>query len=118
MPAARELVGARELSDAGFGPLLDSLTQARMLHFDALAAVEADDEVRAAAVRRVALAHHTLSIAVAFVTADSAKPISDALHESADETARLRAEVDRGEKRIAQLNRRVAGAKTQDEDPR
>jgi hypothetical protein len=40
------------------------------------------------------------------------------LHESADETARLRAEVDRGEKRIAQLNRRVAGAKTQDEDPR
>jgi protein phosphatase len=118
MPAARELVGARELSDAGFGPLLDSLTQARMLHFDALAAVDADAEVGAAAVRRVALAHHTLAIAVAFVTADSAQPVSDALGEAAAETARLRTEVDRGERRIAQLNRRVAGAETRTEEER
>ena len=112
MPAARELVGARELSDAGFGPLLDSLAQARMLHFDAIAAVEVDPDVRAAAVRRVALAHHSLAIAVAFVTAESVQPITDTLAASADATARLRAEVDRGERRIAQLHRKVARSQT------
>ena len=71
-------------------------------------AIEADPEVKAAAIRRVAAAHQGLSNALAVLIADACQPITDTLKESADETASLRAEVGRGEAKIADLERRLA----------
>jgi protein phosphatase len=112
MPPARELVGSRELSEAGFRPLIESLEQARMLHLDALSSADADPGLLAAAARRVVRAHHALAMAVAFVTVESTTPVSEELKAAAEETTRLRTLVDRGERRIAQLERRVTGERT------
>jgi hypothetical protein len=105
---ARELYGSRQLMQTGLSPLLDALDEARQFHIGAARAIEADAEVKAAAIRRVAAAHQGLSNALAVLIADACQPITDTLRESAEETASLRAEVGRGEAKIADLERRLS----------
>jgi len=108
---ARELYGSRLLVETGVSPLLDALDQARRYHLGAARVVEADDDVKAAAIRRVAAAHQGLANAVAVVIADACQPITDALKQAADETASLRAQVGRGEAEIAELERKLSQTK-------
>ena len=114
LPAARDLIGRRELSEAGFAPLVRALERARFSHLDALARAVAEPNVAAAAIRRIARAHHALAMGVAFATIDTTLPIDEDVRASSEATAALRAEVARGERRITQLERKqeVAEQKT------
>lgn len=108
---ARELYGSRMLVESGVSPLLEALDDARRFHLGAARAVESDEEVKAAAVRRIAAAHQGLFNAVAFLIADACQPITDGLKAAAEETASLRAQVGRGEAKIAELERKLSQEK-------
>jgi hypothetical protein len=103
--SARELYGTRAQNESSVTPLLDALEEARLIHLDAVNTQHAAEDVRAAAMRRLALAHMGLSSAVAILVVEAGQPISDTLREIADRTASLRAEVGRGEIRISELER-------------
>jgi hypothetical protein len=104
---ARELFGSRALEEAGVAPLLEGLDQARVAHLAAIRAVPAAAELCATSLRRVAAAHQKLSSSVAHLVVEAGKPISDALQQSAEETARLRAQLGQGEARLAKLEREL-----------
>ncbi len=106
LPSARELIGRRELSEAGFAPLLDALERARIAHLDGLATTVSEPGVAAAATRRIAKAHHALALATAFAVIDITLPVDESLRTSAGQTAKLRAEVTRGERQLTQLERK------------
>lgn len=105
--AALDLYGERVLLEDELRPLLDDLDRARAAHVAAAAAIE-EPELAAIAVAQVAVAHHSLMHAVASLVADAARPSADRLRAQMDATAALRAQLDRGERRLARLERELA----------
>jgi protein phosphatase len=104
---ARELFGARALEEAGVAPLLEGLDQARIAHLAAVRALPGDQSLCAAALRRVAAAHQKLASGIAHLVVEGGKPISDALQQAAEETAKLRAQLGQGEAKLAKLEREM-----------
>ncbi|RMH41690.1 MAG: serine/threonine-protein phosphatase [Deltaproteobacteria bacterium] len=88
--AARELLGAAAAGEPAVAPLLDALDRARAAHFGALARASATPAARAAALRRVAVAHRRIAMGVAHLVVDTGRPIADALREAIDRAASLR----------------------------
>ena len=110
--SAIDLVTERSNDDAAVGPLLDAMERARIVHIDAVKRVGGDVSTRVTALRRVAVAHRRLMHAVANLVVENTAPISEGLHRAAARTAELRAEVGRGEARLAELERKKASRST------
>ncbi|HTM21972.1 MAG TPA: hypothetical protein VL172_15730, partial [Kofleriaceae bacterium] len=104
---ARELFGQRALEEAGVQPLLEGLDQARIAHLAAVRALPAPPDMCAAALRRLAAAHQKLAGSIAHMIVEAGRPISDALGQATEETARLRAQLGQGEARLAKLEREM-----------
>jgi protein phosphatase len=103
--AAREIYGVRALEEAGVAPLFDALDQARLAHADAIRSLEVDREIKAAAMRRVVVAHRRMMFAIAQLVVEAGNPISEKFHEAVESTARLRGQVGKLEAKIAEMER-------------
>lgn len=110
--SAMDLVQAIGIDDSAVGPLLDGLDQARIVHLEAIKRLDAPMALRAAALRRAAIAHRRLMHAVAALVVDNTLPISEALQQATARTAELRAEVGKGEARLAGIERKRASRTT------
>lgn len=115
-PSDAEL-SAVELTAAGsdesrMSPLLNALDQARIVHLDAVKRLEASQELRAAALRRLAVAHRRLMCSVAALVIENSLPASEALSDAVGKTAALRDQVGKAEARLAELERRQATRST------
>ncbi len=105
---ARELFAEHESEERGIAPLLDALDQARLVHVAGIKASTALVDVKVAALARAVTAHARLHNAITSIVVEAGRPVSDALQEAAEHTARLRAEVGRGEARLTKLDRQLA----------
>jgi serine/threonine protein phosphatase PrpC len=103
--AARELFGGRALEEAGITALLEAVDTARAVHLEAIRREPAERALRAAAMRRVCVAHQRLYCSLSRLLVEAGQPISDGLHEAAEQTARLRAQLGQGEAELAKLER-------------
>lgn len=103
--AARELYGGRALEEAGITALLEAVDTARAIHLEAIRREPAERAVRAAALRRACVAHQRLFCALSRLLVEAGQPISDGLHEAAERTAQLRAQLGQGEAKLARLER-------------
>ncbi|HUH01590.1 MAG TPA: PP2C family serine/threonine-protein phosphatase [Kofleriaceae bacterium] len=103
--AARELYAGRSLEEAGISVLLEAVDTARAVHLEAIRREPAERPVRAAAMRRACVAHQRLYCALSRLLVEAGQPISDGLHQAAEETARLRAQLGQGEAKLAKLER-------------
>lgn len=106
--AARELFDVRALDEAGIAPLYDALDAARTAHVDAVRAVPGPPAGKVAALRRLAAAYQRLSGTMAGLIVESVAPTAEQLREAAAETTRLREQVTKNERRIADLERKFA----------
>ncbi len=113
--AARALYEEYAEAEPGVGAVLDGLDHARALHLIAVVNDDAPEPVKAAALRHVVAAHQSLFFNVSALIIEAGHPISDALQEAAEETARLRAKLGQGEARLARLER--AASTRVDRDP-
>jgi hypothetical protein len=103
--AARELARAGGGDDSRVASLLDAIDQARIVHLDAVKRLSVAMEVRVVLMRRVAVAHQQLISSVTASVIDSSLPATDALQAAAAQTAKLRAQVARGEARLSEVER-------------
>jgi PPM family protein phosphatase len=110
--SARDLVAVRGSDESGITPLLDALDRARIVHLDAIKRLDATPDLRAAALRRVAMAHRRLMYSVASIVVENTQPVTQALHAAAARTAKLRAQVGKGEAQLAEIERKQASRKT------
>jgi len=108
--AARELYVMYANEEGGEGVLLDALDQARAVHLEAVRKPAADFEVKAAATRRVSIAHRKLFFSATGLIIEAGHPVSEQLQTAAEETARLRTEVGEGEAKLAAMERKLVSS--------
>lgn len=106
--AARELFDVRALDEAGITPLYDALDAARNAHVDAVRAVPGAPAGKVAALRRLCAAYQRLSGTMAGLIVESVAPTAELLREAAAQTARLREQVTKNERRVADLEKKFA----------
>jgi protein phosphatase len=106
--AARELFGVRSVDDAGITPLFDALDQGRILVAASVHQIKTSDPLRARAMRALSSAHQRLVGAVAGLVIEAVVPVSDRLREAVAATAVLRTQIERAERRRADLEKRFA----------
>ncbi len=104
--AARELLGTGAHGELAVAPLLDALDRARALHVSAIKRAPGGAEVKAAAARRVLVAHRLLCCGTAHVVVDSGRPIADSLREATESIVQLRRRVVDNEQKLTGLERR------------
>jgi PPM family protein phosphatase len=105
---ARELYGVRTVDEAGIGPLFDALDRARILATAGVHGLQAAPSAVASALRRISIAHQRLVGACASIVVEAAAPSKDKLREAQAQTAELRAQVARWEKKLGDLERKFA----------
>jgi protein phosphatase len=112
MWSAREALGARGLLRSEVESLFTMLDRARRAHFAALKQQALDPALRSTSTRRLGAAYLSLSAEIASVVTEACQPTVDSLRAAGESTAALRAEVGRGEARLAELERSLARART------
>lgn len=105
--SARDLYGTRTLEEGSIAPLLDALDTLRMLHLAAIRNADVELEACAGALRRAALAHQSLVFAVAGLVIEAGRPITERLGEAVEISQRLREKLERGERALNNLERRL-----------
>lgn len=106
--SAREIYGIRTVDEAGIGPLFDALDRARVMATAGVLGLGAAPHAVAAAMRRISIAHQRLVGACAHLAIDAAGPAKDKLREAQAETAELRKQVARWERKLGDLERKFA----------
>jgi serine/threonine protein phosphatase PrpC len=105
---ARDLYGVRTVDEAGVGPLFDALDRARMLVTAGVYSLGAAPSAITAALRRISVGHQRLVGACAHLVIEAASPAKDKLREAQAETADLRLQMAKWEKKLGELERRFA----------
>lgn len=107
--AVRELCASAPGLEDAVRSVAEELERGRREHVEAVAGSDAGadadvlHEVRAAALRRVALAHQSLAHAFALAVCDAGRPATDTLRARSERIAALRDRLARGERRVAEL---------------
>jgi hypothetical protein len=109
LEAARELYGEHE---QGTMPVFEALDEARSAHLRLSKISSASVPDKAEALRRIGLAYQSLANGVCVLVVDAGRPITDQLKELSEHTTRMRAQVRRGEVKLAELEAEVQGAAT------
>jgi protein phosphatase len=105
---ARDLYGVRTVDEAGVGPLFDALDRTRILLTTAVRELTAAPSAVAATLLRVSVAHQRLVGACAALVIEAASPARDKLREAQAQTADLRLQVARWEKKFGELERKFS----------
>jgi hypothetical protein len=106
---ARELYGARTLDEASLQPLYDALERVRVLVTAAVHQTRNSDAVKARALRVISTCHQRLVANVTGLLLESVDPVTRRLREAQRATGKLRAELERLERRRAELERHASG---------
>ncbi len=106
--AARELYGMRPVDDAGIMPLFDALDQARIITASSVHQIQASEAVRARVLRVVSAAHQRLVGATTGLVLEAAAPYSERVREAQVVTGELRDQVERMERKRADLEKKFA----------
>jgi protein phosphatase len=106
--AARELYGVRSVDDTGIMPLFDALDQARIIVASSVHQISASEPLRAKALASISTAHQRLVGAMTGLVLEAVAPYSDRLREVQQETAALRDQVARAERKRAELEKKFA----------
>ncbi len=106
--AARELYGVRSVDDQGIMPLFDALDQVRIITASSVHQASSTDAMRAKVLRELSNAHQRLVGAVTGLVLEAVAPFSDRLREVQAETQQLREQVERAERKRADLERKFA----------
>ena len=107
---ARELYDMRTLDDVGLQPLFEALERVRLLVTTAVHQTRHPDAVKARALRVVSTCHQRLVATVTGLLLDAVAPATQRLRDAQRATAKLRAELERLERRRAELERPGLGA--------
>jgi serine/threonine protein phosphatase PrpC len=105
---ARDLYGVRTVDESGIGPLFDALDRARILATAGVHALGARPGAITAALRRISVAHQRLVGACAHLVIEASAPSKDKLREAQAETAELRAQIVKWERKLGDLERKFA----------
>jgi protein phosphatase len=105
---ARDLYGVRTVDEAGIGPLFDALDRTRILITTAVRTLDAAPAAIGATLLRVSVAHQRLVSACAGLVIEAASPAKDKLREAQAQTAELRVQVARWEKKLGELERKFS----------
>ncbi|HRC56545.1 MAG TPA: protein phosphatase 2C domain-containing protein, partial [Kofleriaceae bacterium] len=100
---ARELYGMRTLDDVGLQPLFEALERVRLLFTAAVHQTRHPEATKARALRLVSTCHQRLVATVTGLLLDAVAPATERLRDAQRTTAQLRAELERLERRRAEL---------------
>lgn len=105
---ARELYGMRKLDDVGLQPLFEALERVRLLVTAAVHQTRNPEPIKARALRVVSTCHQRLVATVTGLLLEAVEPVTQRLRDAQRTTGRLRAELERLERR-AELERTGSG---------
>jgi serine/threonine protein phosphatase PrpC len=106
--SARELYGVRSVDDSGIMPVFDALDQARIVVASSVHQISATDLLRAKTLAAISTAHQRLVGAMTGLVLEAVEPYSERLREVQAETATMRDQVARFERKRAELERKFA----------